>query len=200
MAALGAQPGGTGWGRLGRDATVPSAAAGTPARGAAAGAGRASRGREPRSRRGGKGGPAPARGPPSPAPAVGARRSRGTSLRRLLPPGSGSRSAAASAAAAPPMGSGGRPSAAGARALPLLLLLLPAPGPAAPPPPGECRALTPRSLAAALWMEPVGALRGRGPGRCALPNPGAGSRGRRSPCAALRAPEPRWAPPDSARG
>lgn len=29
---------------------------------------------------------------------------------------------------------------------------------------------------------------------------GAGSRGRRSPCAALRAPEPRCALPDSARG
>ncbi|XP_015141963.4 signal peptide, CUB and EGF-like domain-containing protein 2 isoform X6 [Gallus gallus] len=155
MAALGARPGGTGWGRPGsahpgRDAAAPRAApapageraARTPARGAAAGAGRASRGRGPRSRRGGRGGPAPARGPPSPAPAVGARRSRGTSLRHLLPPGSGSgsRGAAASAAAAPPMGSGGRPSAAGARALPLLLLLLPAPGPAAPPPPDvdEC--------------------------------------------------------------
>ncbi|XP_040529492.1 signal peptide, CUB and EGF-like domain-containing protein 2 isoform X6 [Gallus gallus] len=155
MAALGARPGGTGWGRPGsahpgRDAAASRAApapageraARTPARGAAAGAGRASRGRGPRSRRGGRGGPAPARGPPSPAPAVGARRSRGTSLRHLLPPGSGSgsRGAAASAAAAPPMGSGGRPSAAGARALPLLLLLLPAPGPAAPPPPDvdEC--------------------------------------------------------------
>eukprot|EP00076_Gallus_gallus_P021074 XP_015141963.2 signal peptide, CUB and EGF-like domain-containing protein 2 isoform X5 [Gallus gallus] len=155
MAALGARPGGTGWGRPGsahpgRDAAASRAApapageraARTPARRAAAGAGRASRGRGPRSRRGGRGGPAPARGPPSPAPAVGARRSRGTSLRHLLPPGSGSgsRGAAASAAAAPPMGSGGRPSAAGARALPLLLLLLPAPGPAAPPPPDvdEC--------------------------------------------------------------
>jgi len=99
------------------------------------------------------------------------------------------------------MGSGGRPSAAGARALPLLLLLLPAPGPAAPPPPGECRALTPRSLAAPLCEEPVGARRGRGPGRCVVPpRLGAGSRGRRSPCAALRAPEPRCALPDSARG